>query len=116
MYTATQSEDTMSKHTPAPWSFYGDSNLAYFKAEDGSAADLLRTVDTTERSEADIRHAIHCVNSHAALVEALWSMRRRAAAQEDAMREAGIWTDEDEHIAALAHEQARAALALARGE
>ncbi len=50
------------------------------------------------------------------LIEALERMMRRCGAQEDAMREAGIWTDEDESLAGEAFEQANAAIAKVEGK
>ena len=51
-----------------------------------------------------------------ALEDALLRMQARAAVMEDTLRENGPWDDADSRITDEVHEQARAALALARGE
>ena len=51
--------------------FFGDSNLDYFKAEDGMCNIVFRTEGTKAHEARYLRRAIVCVNNHPALVTAL---------------------------------------------
>ena len=105
---------TNAKHTPGPWQGYMENKTAYIESKADQKIIASCGITTSPESKANAAFIVRACNSHDALVEALEALEARALEMRKLINPK-TWSDL-ESMATVEIINARAALALAKGE